>query len=151
MKATSTISLPWRNKQRERMTDKREPPVSRLAALFYSCGRKMEAYRFIKIVPDSIDCSLRPCAIFNNLPVLKKQVIIAAFFNQLRVMGDNKLRFSGFGQRIDVLRNTLHISICCCIPLSHISNSTAIFPVWSRRHSAFYTPAIPCCQSRPPI
>jgi hypothetical protein len=25
------------------MTDKREPPVSRLAALFYSCGRKMEA------------------------------------------------------------------------------------------------------------
>lgn len=28
------------------MTDKREPPVSRLAALFYSCGRKMEAYRF---------------------------------------------------------------------------------------------------------
>ena len=46
MKATSTISLPWRNKQRERMTDKREPPVSRLAALFYSCGRKMEAYRF---------------------------------------------------------------------------------------------------------
>ena len=26
-------------------------------------------------------------------------------------MGDNKLRFSGFGQRIDVLRNTLHISI----------------------------------------
>ena len=65
----------------------------------------------IKIVPDSIDCSLRPCAIFNNLPVLKEQVIIAAFFNQLRVMGDNKLRFSGFGQRIDVLRNTLHISI----------------------------------------
>ena len=46
MKATSTISLPWRNKQREKMTDKREPPVSRLAALFYSCGRKMEAYRF---------------------------------------------------------------------------------------------------------
>ena len=43
LKATSTISLPWRNKQRERMTDKREPPVSRLAALFYSCGRKMEA------------------------------------------------------------------------------------------------------------
>lgn len=46
MKATSTIFLPWRNKQREKMTDKREPPVSRLAALFYSCGRKMEAYRF---------------------------------------------------------------------------------------------------------
>ena len=46
LKATSTISLPWRNKQREKMTDKREPPVSRLAALFYSCGRKMEAYRF---------------------------------------------------------------------------------------------------------